>query len=349
MQYEEPARKMLDAYLQKVKVYVSAAKMTDPEEVIQGVTEHIESELADVAQPIAAADLEEVLTRLGKPETWVNEDDITWWRKFLSRLRGGPENWRLAYITAGLVFLGILVWFGFSVFTIPDTRDYLQLRAPKFLPGMTENDYWKDLGRYNETMRNNNLMQYDAYRNAAIQRHSEYEEYGFAFFIFCLLMSFLTAQASLSAAGDSTLIPAGQKWLTYPSLLMVYLPVAVGFLIWPAAVGGGIADGLEHHGYVKMFGHTYTLFGLEGRKYNDWVLFILAACIAGPIFGIWFITLGIAGLFRRTRNGFAAVFHPFLNPDKRWISLILLILGVVFFALGCGLIFITDLGMKIVQ
>ncbi|MBN1943597.1 MAG: hypothetical protein JW849_09925 [Phycisphaerae bacterium] len=348
MRYEESARRMLESYLQKVKANVRAANMPDSEEIVRDVTEHIESELGETVQPVTAENLELVLHRLGEPSQWVDENDLSWWRKFLLRLRGGPESWRLAYITAGLVFLGFLVWLGFSVFTIPDSRDYLQPIAPKYLPGMSENDYWTDLGRYNEQMRNNNLMQYDVYRRAAYQRHTKYEEYGLTFFIFCLLLSFITGRATLSTAGGSMLMPGGQKWLTYPSLLVVYIPAVLCFLLWPVGLGAGIADEYVHLGcvYVTWLGKTYSLFGLEGRQYNDWVQLILAGCIAGPILGFWFLVLGIAGLFRRTRNLFAAVFYPFLNPARRRWSLWILMLAVIVILLSVALITVTVLNTK---
>jgi hypothetical protein len=108
MQYEESARKILDAYLQKVKTYLGSAKTADPEDVVRDVTEHIENELGDTTQPISAAELDAVLKRLGEPKNWVDENDLSWWRKFLLRLRGGPESWRLAYLTIGLILFGFL-------------------------------------------------------------------------------------------------------------------------------------------------------------------------------------------------------------------------------------------------
>lgn len=287
MQYEEPARKMLDAYLQKVKVYLTAASTADPADVARDVTEHIENELGDTIQPVTAGCLEAVLHRLGEPSKWVDENDLPWWRKVLFRVRGGPESWRLAYITFGLIVFGFLISIVSS------------------------------------------------------------EEYFFAF----LAMSFITARASLSAAGDPKLIPREQKWLTYPPLVAVYAFIAFWLLVWPICAGAGIAvEYVTDWGSMtpNVSGKTYALFGLHERGDRDWVILTLVGCIGGPLLSLWLLIVGIAGLFKKPRKFLAAVFYPFLNPARRQVSLWILILAVFVILLSATLITTTMLNAKAV-
>jgi len=103
------AKKVLEDYLHQVRTYVSLSKNADPEEVLRDINEHIERELQNLPQPVSKDDLELVLKRLGSPQQWVNEEDIPWWRTMALRLRKGPEDWRLAYIAFGVLFIGTLL------------------------------------------------------------------------------------------------------------------------------------------------------------------------------------------------------------------------------------------------
>jgi outer membrane murein-binding lipoprotein Lpp len=58
--------------------------------------------------------------------------------------------------------------------------------------------------------------------------------------VLATLVSFILARAALALFGAKRLT-GGQKWLLYPSLLAVYLPVAAIVLIGPVALAGGIA------------------------------------------------------------------------------------------------------------
>jgi hypothetical protein len=318
MQYEESARRMLEKYVQEVKAYVRAAKTADPENVAQDVTEHIENELGETERPITVADLEVVLKRLGEPRKWVNEDDITWWRKFLLRVRGGSENWRLAYITFGLILFGYLLGWVFQ-----ETRTLL---APQC--AITEQTNLYDFPRQ-------------------IGTRKEYNTELFAFFV---LMSFLTARASLSAAGDPMLLSSGQKWLTYPSLLVVYIPAGLFLLLCPVGIGLIIAERVITwtDAMPTLFGKTYTLFGLQGRGYQEWAMLILTACIGGSLLGLWLLVMGAVYHIRRVRAFLAVVFHPFLNPSRRTLGNTLLVLAGIVLLLSGVLIAVTEVNCKAV-
>lgn len=103
------AQNRLDNYLSQVKTSLQSCTSVDADEVRRDITEHIETELEDLTEPVSLEALEAVLTRLGSPTQWVPEEEISWWRKIILRLRTGPEDWRLAYIAFGLFVLAFIV------------------------------------------------------------------------------------------------------------------------------------------------------------------------------------------------------------------------------------------------
>jgi hypothetical protein len=103
------AKRHLDSYLQQVRTCLKDCSTVDVNEVEQNIKEHIENEFQGVTKPVSFDDLEAILKKLGSPEQWVPEEEISLWRKFILRLRSGPEDWRLAYISFGLFLLSLLV------------------------------------------------------------------------------------------------------------------------------------------------------------------------------------------------------------------------------------------------
>jgi len=102
------ARKHLDNYLQQVRTCLKDCPTVDADEVEQNIKEHIESELQDSSEPVSFAALDDILKRLGSPQQWLPEE-ISWWRKIILRLRTGPEDWRLAYISFALLVVGFII------------------------------------------------------------------------------------------------------------------------------------------------------------------------------------------------------------------------------------------------
>jgi hypothetical protein len=100
----------LERYLRQVKAALRGHGTVDADDVERDVRGHIDAELAGETQPIDRADLQRVLQRLGAPDEWVPQDDLPSWRRVLNRLRAGPEDWRLAYLSLGLFVLGP-IWF----------------------------------------------------------------------------------------------------------------------------------------------------------------------------------------------------------------------------------------------
>ena len=93
----------MDDYLRQVRWYLRWSKTMDASEVEQNITEHIESELGESGGPVSCDALNAVLGRLGSPQQWVPEEELPWWRKVMMKLSTGPEDWRLAYISLGLL------------------------------------------------------------------------------------------------------------------------------------------------------------------------------------------------------------------------------------------------------
>ncbi|MCK4856590.1 MAG: hypothetical protein KAT58_01335 [candidate division Zixibacteria bacterium] len=144
----ESARRSLDDYLRQARAYLRGSKSVDAGEVEQNITEHIENELQGATEPVSCDVLDAVLDRLGSPRQWVSEEELPWWHRIILRLRSGPEDWRLAYMSFGLfvaalviapatpplVFV-VLMLAGFlaSRAAISQTPDSNQLKAQKWL------------------------------------------------------------------------------------------------------------------------------------------------------------------------------------------------------------------------
>ena len=102
------AEKRLDKYLQEMRTCLRDCATVDADEVEQNITEHIENELAAAAEPVSLNNLNIVLEKLGSPSQWLPEEELPWWRKAILRLRTGPDDWRLAYISFGVFVLAFL-------------------------------------------------------------------------------------------------------------------------------------------------------------------------------------------------------------------------------------------------
>ena len=137
------AKKSLEDYLRHARAYLRGSKSLDADEVEQNITEHIENELEGAAEPVSCYVLDAILKRLGSPQQWVPEEELPWWRKIILRLRNGPEDWRLAYISFGLLVLGFLILPSFIILipagflvsraALSEAGDPNELKAQKWL------------------------------------------------------------------------------------------------------------------------------------------------------------------------------------------------------------------------
>ncbi len=238
------AQKSLDEYLHQARTYLRSAKSVDAGEVEQNITEHIENELEGAAEPVSADELETVLKKLGSPQQWVPEEELPWWRKFILRLRTGPEDWRLAYLSFGLLVVGFML-------------------SRLSLPLLT-------------------------------------------------LASFVVSRAALSANNYRIEVKA-QKWLIYPSLIIVYLVLLCSFL------------GLPLLGLIPL-AYDWEHIIRASYKIGDDTPYWLAACsVFVASIGLWWLIQGVVFLARP--NIPKVLFRPFADGFNRRWALVLLCVG----------------------
>ncbi len=232
-------KKHLDNYLQQVRICLQDCLTVDADEVEQNIKEHIESELQDSSEPVSFDTLDDILKRLGSPQQWLPEEEISWWRKIILRLRTGQENWRLAYISFAMLILSVLFCF------------------------------------YNAI------------------------EISFIF----LAASFILSRTTLSVVDNHNELKA-QKWLIYPSLVIVYGVALFSLLFWPIPLLFELASGYDH-AKIDMFPWS------TGSETPYWtiafIFFAGATCL-------WWLILGL--IHKKTPRLFGAVFRPFAETIK---------------------------------
>lgn len=74
-------------------------------DVEQSVREHIETALSGASAPVGTSELSAVLAQLGPPEQWIAPEDQPAWKRVVTRLLVGPEDWRLAYLSFAFTLL----------------------------------------------------------------------------------------------------------------------------------------------------------------------------------------------------------------------------------------------------
>lgn len=127
----------LDEYLRQVRAALAGSTEVNPDEIEADIREHVENELTAAPRPVLLPALEAVLTKLGPPSQWGATPAPT----FLGRVRhllgegvrdvraaaierarrvrfvlwSGPEDWRLAYLSFGVLAVGALTVFLFPI------------------------------------------------------------------------------------------------------------------------------------------------------------------------------------------------------------------------------------------
>ena len=253
------AKRSLEDYLRKARTYLRGFKFVDADEIEQNVTEHIETELEGVPEPVSRDDLVAVLEKLGSPQQWVPTEEYPWWRLFILRLRSGPEDWRLAYVSLGLLVVGLLVAFNPPACVV------------------------------------------------------------------FILASFIVSRATLSEVEDSKELKA-QKWLLYPSLILVYVFVLPALLTLPLCVLIPVAEVYER--------------SFEGLQNDfDYWLIAMPGIVAG--LGLWWSILAV--VFLKFRNMARILFRPFADGYKSsWAVLQLAIgLGLMILSLSLGILYFS--------
>ena len=241
--FTDTAQNRMDKYLSQARASLHTCTGVDADEVESDIRAHIETELEEIDEPVSLNNLEAVLERLGSPTQWVPEEEISWWRKIILRVQTGPEDWRLAYLSFGLLVVGFML--------------------PLSLPIL-------------------------------------------------ILASFVVSRAALSANNYRIEVKA-QKWLIYPSLIIVYLVSLCSFLALPL------------FGLITLaYDFEYTI--RASYKISDDMPYWLAACsVFVALIGLWWLILGVVLLARP--NIPKVLFRPFADGFNRKWALVLLCVG----------------------
>jgi hypothetical protein len=125
--FNQEAKQRLEQYLRQVHLALTGCQSMSADDVERDIREHIEHEFQATSDVISLGQLNPILVRLGSPMQWVPQAELPWWRRFLLRLRQGPEDWRLAYFTLVLLVVGCLFGPPLLWYVIPTT--YLMARA----------------------------------------------------------------------------------------------------------------------------------------------------------------------------------------------------------------------------
>jgi hypothetical protein len=122
----QEANQRLEQYLRQVRTALRGCRSVSSEDVERDIREHVDSELPAEEGAVSVHDLDAILKRLGSPSQWVPPEEISWRRRFLMRIRTGPEDWRLAYLAFGLLVVGVLL---LPIFWVFIAASYLAARA----------------------------------------------------------------------------------------------------------------------------------------------------------------------------------------------------------------------------
>ncbi|HEY3055398.1 MAG TPA: hypothetical protein VGK31_05660 [Thermoanaerobaculia bacterium] len=106
IELSDSARQRFDDYLHRLRRTLRGNQADDVE---QSVREHVEIALAGIPAPVGAEHLGVVLERLGPPERWLPEEELPIWRRVMTRIANGPDDWRVAYLSFGLFLLTLLL------------------------------------------------------------------------------------------------------------------------------------------------------------------------------------------------------------------------------------------------
>ena len=244
------AQVRLGQYLGQVKTALSGCRSVDAEDVLSDVQGHIADALEGKAGPISYNELDGVLKRLGSPGQWVPEEEMVWWRRIILRLRHGPEDWRLAYLSFGVLVLGFI---------------------------------WSRPG-----------------------------------FLLLVPVSFILSRAALSTVVSDHKELGAQKWLIYPSMIMVSAFAGFWLVFWPAFALGGLAETIAQERFNVFFLWNVSN---ENAYWPVAIMFIIAGV------GLWWFIVG--SIHRKWPQLLQHIFRPFLDGLTPRRAYWMVIVGVI--------------------
>lgn len=138
-----------------------------------------------------------------------------------------------------------------------------------------------------------------------------------------LPVSYVLGRAALGLARERGTSLGPQRWLVYPPLVAVSLPLLVGLLAWPAAAGAGIADEVWRHNRADI--QEALDLPRDLSEFLTFSYFIVGAT------SLWNLIVGsVFWAFPRLP---AALFAPFFRADSRWPGRTLALTAGAVFAL----------------
>lgn len=118
------AQSRLDDYLAEIRRVLAGSSNVNSGEVEQDIRDHIQSALSGQGGPIGESTLDAELRKLGPPGEWLPDGDVPWYlrspahwlRDFREsavhvghRLAGGPESYRMAYLSLAVLAIASVV------------------------------------------------------------------------------------------------------------------------------------------------------------------------------------------------------------------------------------------------
>jgi len=247
------AESRLDQYLLRVRRSVRGTSM-EPEGIDRDIRAHVEQALEGTSQPVTRPDLDRVLDRLGEPHQWVPDEEMPFLRRMGMVLTGGPEDWRLAYLSFGLTLLGVIAF---------------------------------PIGG-----------------------------------LLLILAAFVLSRAAVDYAETRGIDLTARRWLLYPALVFILLPIA--FVVLSAPVVGAGAWWIGERGYTTVYPGNEHLYPIDQVRIFGGFLFLAA--------GTWLMIL--SGLVVLLRRAVVAVAYPIVRQVRGRYAVIGAIGGAVLAAIG---------------
>jgi hypothetical protein len=257
-------------YLAHARTALDGCAELSPDEVEDDIRAHIAAEFPAGTGWVRLDQLEAVLARLGTPEQWVSDAGRSSWRRSVdwvktgpgavrrrvrdaaSKLRHGPDDWRLAYLTFGTLLLGAII---------------------------------------------------------------------FPLLVVLLPVSYILGRAAVSLARERNVPLGPQRWLVYPPLVVVSLPLLIGLLVWPIPIAVEAGEDV----WRAYRGDIQEWLGLP-RDFSE--VLVYTYFIAGAM-SLWGTVVGL--VFWSFPRLPANLFTPFFsNGGRRFGQLLALLGGAVF-------------------
>ena len=144
-----------------------------------------------------------------------------------------------------------------------------------------------------------------------------------------LLGSFLLARATIAMIAEREKELGWQRWLIYPPLVIVYLPLLVALIAWPGLAGALAAELADDRSTNPFSGQPW--------EYLPDVPFVLS--MTATALSAWWSLLLSAVLVWPTLP--MHVFRPFVGRVRRAVALLLLIVCLVIF--GFSAVALSDI------